>query len=106
MSHRVLNILTGEWPKVTQIESRVAEGTAEWVEFRVSFRNLSLAETMELRTKRLERASEWNSPYRIAANELPGLKWEPPAHDKYTSRQRFPLLRAAAEFMRQAEQLA
>ena len=103
MSHRVLNLTRNSYIKAHQAEERIAAGVAVWIERRVSFRELTLPEVMELRAQQIKRATEWNSPYRIAANELPGLKWEPPAKERYSYRQRFPLLRAAHEFLNQAK---
>lgn len=104
MASRVLNLTRNSYVKAHQAEERIAAGVAVWIERRVSFRELTLPEVLERRSlKEQHGVSGLTSPYRGMSNELPGLKWEPPTADKYKFRQRFPLLRAAAEFMRQAE---
>ncbi len=82
-----------------QAEIRIEAGTCVWVERNISFRELTLAEVLELRAA--HRESGQPSPYRGLSNELPGLIFEPPAPDKYKFRERWPLLKGAAELLSQ-----
>ena len=92
MANTVLNLSRNCHIKHNQAASRIAAGTAEWVETGRSIRELTLAEVLKNRAAQVQLRQLADSV------ELPGIKYEPPASDKYKNR--WPLVSAANLLMR------
>jgi hypothetical protein len=87
-----------------QAESRIEARTAVWVIEGKSIRELSLAEILASRIETpADRNGLCDTPCLTATNELPGLKWEPPAYDRYAILGRRPILLATAQFLREGQ---
>lgn len=82
-----------------QVLARIESHVAAWVERGKTYRELSLPEVLALRAAQRETAPPL--PYRGVSNELPGIIFQPPARDRYKFRDRYPLLRQAAEILGQ-----
>jgi hypothetical protein len=91
--HRVLNITRKFRLKRNQAERAVRECACAWVEYGISVRDLTLAESIAARNKQAaERAP-------APSVELPGIVFEQPASAVASSMDRFALIRAANEMM-------
>jgi hypothetical protein len=87
-SHRVLNLTKGIRLKYSQAVRAIENCAADWVIPGISIRDLSLAESI---AKRNEQAQQ-REP--LAAAEIPGLVFDPPASANGIS-ERYQLIRAA-----------
>lgn len=80
-AHRVFNITRNFRLKFNQACKAVDSCACEWEEYGVSIRDLTLAESINARNQQAKArglASEV-----LGSNELPGLKFVPPAATKY-----------------------
>ena len=82
---------------LNQVLPRIEARVAVWIVRGERYRDLSLAEVLELRAIQSQAAPQL--PYRGIANELPGLIYQPPKQDRYKFRERWPLLKQAAELL-------
>ena len=69
---RILNLSTKRTIKRSQAIGRVEQCVSAWVEQGVSIRDLSLAESIALRSKQARESEE------LDRSELPGLTFKPP----------------------------
>jgi hypothetical protein len=95
-THRVQNVTRGIRLKLNQAERAVEACAAEWVEYGVSIRDVTLAEAIELRN------SQAATRERMAKAELPGLKYDPPKGGAESLRQEWWLAMRADVFVERA----
>ena len=90
--HRVSNINRGYSLKFAQAEKAVDACACAWVEYGVSIRDLSLAESISARNQQ----AQMREP--LANAELPGVIFQPPTNATASNRESANLRRAAVLF--------
>lgn len=95
-NNRVLNVTRGFTLKQKQAERAISQFACAWVEYGLSVRSLTLAESIAARIEHAQRAEP------IAHAELPGLMFEPPSIDRAKSYERRQLVFAANRFVAEA----
>jgi|ERR1700733_1042796 len=95
-NHRVLNITRGFSLKRGAVERAIENCSVTWVEYGVSIRDLTLAESIAARNDQARR----REPLPFA--ELPGVKYEPCITGKEATGREGKLLWEAHDFVMQA----
>lgn len=93
---RVLNTTNGFQYKRGAVERAIEACSVEWVEYGVSVRSLTVAESIEARNDQARR----REPLPFA--ELPGIKYEPSVNGIQATRREGKLLWEAHDFVMQA----
>jgi hypothetical protein len=93
---RILNVTRNFRLKRSQAERAVREGACVWVEYGVSVRSATIAESIAYRNEQ----ARVREP--LANAEIPGLVFEIPPSAVLDLRKRLDLIRAANDFVSQA----
>jgi hypothetical protein len=98
-SNRARCVGRGYSLEIGQIEVQVERGKLAWIRYGESFRELTLAEMLQIRQSQQSRRDN-AAPLLNVSNELPGMKFDPPTSDKYKSLQRSWTMRLACGLMK------
>jgi hypothetical protein len=90
---RILNLTRGFTLKHKQALRAIDECSAAWVEYGVSIRDLTLAESIAARNQQARESEP------LASSELPGLTFKPPVSTASSQAQRYRLVQAANQFV-------
>lgn len=93
-NHRIVNLTRGYWLKFAQAARAVDMCAAEWVEFGVSVRDLTLAGAITARNERARRMEP------LAASEVLGVFFEPPERGAAAARESRTLARVTTAYGR------